>query len=124
MFKAFKNIRRLIFIFRTLGKYNVLSLLKETGISNNILNVFVLISKKNLKYNPGKRLAMALEELGPTFIKLGQALSTRSDICGEEIASELSKLQDKLPAFSKEIILTLEDVDDILEFVKTLKTPE
>jgi hypothetical protein len=29
-----------------------------------------------------------------------------------------------LPAFSKEIILTLEDVDDILEFVKTLKTPE
>lgn len=109
MVKAFKNIRRLIFIFRTLGKYNVLSLLKEAGISNNILNVFVLISKKNLKYNPGKRLAMALEELGPTFIKLGQALSTRSDICGEEIASELSKLQDKLPAFSKE------NVKDIIE---------
>ena len=86
MFKALKNIKRLIFIFRTLGKYNVLSLLKEAGVSNNILNVFILMSKKNSKYNPGQRLAMALEELGPTFIKLGQALSTRSDICGEEIA--------------------------------------
>ena len=46
MFKALKNIRRLIFIFRTLGKYNVLSLLKEAGITNNIINIFVLISKK------------------------------------------------------------------------------
>ena len=109
MFKALKNIRRLIFIFRTLGKYNVLSLLKEAGIANNIINIFVLISKKNLKFKPGERLAMALEELGPTFIKLGQALSTRSDICGEEIASDLTKLQDKLPAFSKQ------DVKNIIE---------
>lgn len=42
----------------------------------------------------GQRLRMALEELGPTFVKLGQILSTRPDIVSEEVIFELSKLQD------------------------------
>ena len=49
---------------------------------------------------PGERLAAALSELGPAFIKLGQVLSTRSIILGEEVAADLAKLQDQLPAFS------------------------
>lgn len=47
----------------------------------------------------GKGLARALENLGPAFIKLGQALSTRSDIIGEETAADLSRLRDRLPPF-------------------------
>ncbi|MEW5819068.1 MAG: AarF/ABC1/UbiB kinase family protein [Cyanobacteriota bacterium] len=43
-------------------------------------------------------------ELGPTFIKIGQALSTRSDLLRREYVNELSKLQDKVPAFSLEIV--------------------
>jgi ubiquinone biosynthesis protein len=49
---------------------------------------------------PGERLAAALSELGPAFIKLGQVLSTRSDLLGEQVAEDLAKLQDQLPAFS------------------------
>jgi ubiquinone biosynthesis protein len=49
---------------------------------------------------PGERLALALSELGPAFIKLGQVLSTRSDLFGEQVAEDLAKLQDELPAFS------------------------
>lgn len=45
-----------------------------------------------------RRLRMALAELGPTFIKAGQILSTRSDLIGPELADELSALQSRAPA--------------------------
>ena len=48
---------------------------------------------------PGVRIALALQRLGPSYIKLGQALSTRSDLIGEEMAADLSSLQDRLPPF-------------------------
>ncbi|WP_036516248.1 ubiquinone biosynthesis regulatory protein kinase UbiB [Nevskia soli] len=47
----------------------------------------------------GERLRLALEELGPVFVKFGQALSTRPDILPPEVAAELSKLQDRVPPF-------------------------
>jgi ubiquinone biosynthesis protein len=49
---------------------------------------------------PGQRLASAFQELGPSFIKLGQLLSTRADLFGEEITLDLASLQDRLPPFS------------------------
>ena len=49
---------------------------------------------------PGQRLARALNQAGPSFIKLGQALSTRADILGDELSEDLSELQDRLPPFS------------------------
>jgi ubiquinone biosynthesis protein len=48
----------------------------------------------------GVRLRLALEELGPIFVKFGQALSTRRDLLPDDIADELAKLQDKVPPFS------------------------
>jgi ubiquinone biosynthesis protein len=47
--------------------------------------------------SPGKGLRQAFEELGPTFIKLGQMLSTRSDIVGLDVTTELGRLQDEVP---------------------------
>jgi ubiquinone biosynthesis protein len=47
----------------------------------------------------GVRLRRALEELGPVFVKLGQALSTRPDILPPDVALELAKLQDQVPPF-------------------------
>jgi ubiquinone biosynthesis protein len=47
----------------------------------------------------GERLRLALEELGPIFIKLGQALSTRRDLLPHDIAEELARLQDRVPPF-------------------------
>jgi ubiquinone biosynthesis protein len=51
----------------------------------------------------GERLRLALEELGPIFVKFGQALSTRRDLLPADIADELAKLQDRVPPFDSSI---------------------
>ena len=56
--------------------------------------------KSNQSLSAGDKLCSALHEMGTTFIKLGQFLSTRPDITGDEISKKLEKLQDKLPPFS------------------------
>lgn len=63
----------------------------------------------------GERLRLALQELGPTFIKLGQIASTRRDLVPEEIGKELEKLQDNVQTF------TIEEVEETFqrEFGKT-----
>ncbi|MGR8934404.1 MAG: ubiquinone biosynthesis regulatory protein kinase UbiB [Gammaproteobacteria bacterium] len=50
----------------------------------------------------GVRIRRTLEDLGPIFVKFGQALSTRKDLLPEDIADELVKLQDRVPPFSNE----------------------
>jgi len=50
----------------------------------------------------GERLRLALESLGPVFVKLGQMLSTRRDLLPPEMILELSKLQDRVPPFPGE----------------------
>jgi ubiquinone biosynthesis protein len=56
----------------------------------------------NQKRSQGERIRLALEDLGPIFVKFGQALSTRRDFIPEDIANELAKLQDRVPPFSGE----------------------
>ncbi|MBV6417731.1 MAG: putative protein kinase UbiB [Steroidobacteraceae bacterium] len=51
------------------------------------------------KASRGERLRLALEELGPIFVKFGQAVSTRRDLLPVDIADELAKLQDRVPPF-------------------------
>src|ERR1700733_3991659 len=53
----------------------------------------------------GERLRLALEELGPIFVKFGQAVSTRRDLLPADIADELAKLQDRVPPFDSAIAI-------------------
>ncbi len=53
------------------------------------------------------RIRKALEDLGPIYVKFGQALSTRKDLLPEDIADELVKLQDRVPPFAKELAQTI-----------------
>ena len=66
--------------------------------------------RKNSSFQRHKRakwLVNKLIELGPTFIKIGQALSTRPDLIPIEYITELSKLQDRVPAFASEEAIAL-----------------
>ena len=55
----------------------------------------VLTVGRNLRAPRGERLRLALESLGPVFVKFGQVLSTRRDLLPEDISDELAKLQDQ-----------------------------
>lgn len=55
---------------------------------------------RNISQPRGERLRLALEQLGPIFVKFGQMLSTRRDLIAPDIADDLAKLQDRVPPFS------------------------
>ena len=107
---TFRSIKRLNQIVRTLARYNLLTLLCDVGISAKlvrIIDTLAMIGQKPAKdfvsKTRGERLAIALTALGPVFIKIGQALSVRRDIIGDDIARDLSLLRDQLPPFSAEL---------------------
>jgi len=96
-----KNLLRLIRISFILAKHDALFLLEELKIAPVLVkSAGIIAAVHSAKGRPGERMVRAFYELGPTFIKLGQALSTRSDLLGENITADLAILQDKMPAFS------------------------
>lgn len=105
MMLALRHVGRLLVIARTLARHNALFPLEEAGIAPTVISFARRLARgrwgaKEDGRRPGQRLAAALQELGPSFIKLGQALSVRSDLLGARIAEDLSALQDRLPPFS------------------------
>jgi len=99
VFQLFKIARKL----STSGAIDTINQIYNLPIAINIFFNFISIGSQrkilNNEKQPGEKLCVALEEMGTTFIKLGQFLATRPDIIGEELTKNLEKLQDKLPAF-------------------------
>ncbi|MCB5161227.1 ubiquinone biosynthesis regulatory protein kinase UbiB [Marinomonas algarum] len=67
------------------------------------LGLVCAIGRQKASENKGERLRLALESLGPIFVKFGQILSTRRDLLDDDIANELARLQDKVPPFPGEV---------------------
>jgi ubiquinone biosynthesis protein len=97
--RALRNLNRLLTIGRVLARHDALFPLDDIPGAKLVASALGVGPRKGAGLRPGQRLAAALGELGPTFIKLGQALSTRADLLGEQVAADLSELQDKLPPF-------------------------
>ncbi len=99
MLRGPRNLFRLLRIAHTLARHDAiigLDLLNPPAI---VPWTIAKLRRANLAERRGQRLAAALTELGPSFIKIGQALSTRADFVGEQIAADLSELQDHLAPF-------------------------
>ncbi len=99
-----RHLLRLFSIYRVLVRHD----LEEIALATHMLGPLRYIGLLSpgswswLKKNPqprGVRIRRALEDLGPIFVKFGQALSTRPDILPRDIAQELAKLQDRVPPF-------------------------
>jgi ubiquinone biosynthesis protein len=102
MFRSCRNLARLVRIGVTLARHDALFPLDRVAGAAPLLRVTRLLRRRGTTATaarPGERLAAAFSELGPSFIKLGQLLSTRADLLGEEITLDLALLQDRLPPF-------------------------
>lgn len=107
-------LARLIQIQRVLVRHGLDEFVTETRLYRPLRFIFLAspwtwLQRRKVAAR-GERLRLAVEELGPIFIKLGQALSTRRDLLPPDIAEELAKLQDRVPPFdgavAKKIIET------------------
>lgn len=97
------NLKRYRSIAMVFARHGFGSFLQHLNIARRIgLPRWTLKTKEPLAQTPAAHLRMALEELGPTFIKLGQMLTTRPDLLGTDFIRELSKLQDCVPPASWE----------------------
>ena len=100
MLRTLKNTRRLLAIAFILAREDAVFIFEDLNISPLAAAIGRLFRRRKMGKRKGERLAAALERLGPAFIKLGQALSTRSDLIGDDIANDLGDLRDNLPPFS------------------------
>lgn len=104
------NLKRYQEILRVFVKYGFSDIVNKISIAalSRIEKKLHPTQKENLNaLNSSVRLRMAFEELGATFIKLGQMLSLRSDFIPAEYAEEFSKLQDSVQKDEAEKIISL-----------------
>ncbi len=100
------NLKRLNEIIKVFSDYRFGYITEKIKLKSKIpfKGHYEYESVEELDSSLPSRLRLSLEELGTTFIKLGQMLSTRPDLVGDDIAAELSKLQDNVPPVDLEII--------------------
>ena len=102
---------------RLLRLLKIVSVILRHGLDEMALSSFrhpwlrrlsrVLSFGRPLNRPRGERLRLALESLGPIFVKFGQVLSTRRDLLPPDIADELAKLQDNVPPFDSEVAVAI-----------------
>ena len=98
-----RHLLRLVRINRVLVRHGLDELILAAHLYRplRIMRLFLPWNwgRRSLDQPRGERIRLALEALGPIFVKFGQALSTRPDLLPPDIAEELAKLQDRVPPF-------------------------
>ena len=102
MMRRLRQLSRMLTIQRVLMKHGLDEIVWRTHLFRPLAWLGRLLSLGRRREPLGVRLRKALEELGPIFVKFGQALSVRPDLLPHDIAAELAKLQDQVPPFAAE----------------------
>jgi ubiquinone biosynthesis protein len=117
-----KHLKRFLEIYSSFAKHRCYFMLEKTPYHRPARILGKIIAPKaapnSYIMSNGQRLTASLQNLGPAFIKLGQSLSVRPDIVGDEIADELRNLQDRLPPFPTQV------AKDIIEKELGMKVSE
>ncbi|MEF9991006.1 MAG: AarF/ABC1/UbiB kinase family protein [Romboutsia sp.] len=97
---SYKNIKRYREIVHVLIKYGFSFVVEKLNIEDVAYKMPITNPPDEIKYmSTGERIKKVFEELGPTYVKLGQILSTRKDLLDQEVIEELSKLRDNVEEF-------------------------
>ncbi|MDH4047967.1 MAG: ubiquinone biosynthesis regulatory protein kinase UbiB, partial [Gammaproteobacteria bacterium] len=105
-----KTLLRLLRIQRVLVRHGLDEVIIATHFLRPLRFIFYLLPRGSDRSAPiGVRIRLALQELGPIFVKFGQAVSTRRDLLPPDIADELAKLQDQVPPFPAEEAVAILD---------------
>ena len=100
------RIFRLLKIASVASRYGLDEMVLEHEPTGRVARIFnALQFWRDLSAPRAVRLRLALEALGPIFVKFGQVLSTRRDLMPADIADELAKLQDRVPPFASHLAL-------------------
>ena len=95
-------------IIRVVIRYRLDTLVRGKSVKHPINPILKLLGKlPDPEDSRGVRIRLALEALGPIFVKFGQILSTRPDLIPEDICTELQKLQDQVPPFASEEFIAI-----------------
>ena len=94
------RIRRLFRIGWTIAKYRLDEVARSIAPESRLVRLSPLVLLPKPTRSPAERLRLAIEDLGPIFVKFGQILSTRRDLLPTDYADELARLQDRVPPFS------------------------
>ena len=103
-----RSIRRYLNIVSVLSTYGFDQILEMMGLADVVIRsrkLFLRSMPDIARLTAAERMRLVLEELGPTFVKLGQILSTRPDVIPHAFVQEFEKLQDNVPSFSFEEVL-------------------
>jgi ubiquinone biosynthesis protein len=104
-------LARLLQIQRALVRHRLDEFVRATHMYRPLRYLYLFSPwtwfQRSIGGSRGERLRLALEELGPIFVKFGQALSTRRDLLPVDVADELAKLQDSVPPFSGAVAIAM-----------------
>src|SRR4051794_38811596 len=102
--QAVKNVQRLRQIIAVFAKYGFVDIVDRMRLGKFLPSRLAAFAKSQAEKSIAERLRLAFEELGPTFVKLGQLLSTRPDLFSESFIEEIRHLQDNVQPLPFEIV--------------------
>ena len=124
--RIFRHTSRYVEIVEVIGTHGFAEIIKRSKLPGYFrfrrIRFIPNLNSDIYKFSYSERIRMIIEKLGPTFIKFGQILGSRSDILPVELISELEKLLDSVPPFSEEKALDIVEEElkkPVMELFKT-----